>query len=341
MECLTERVISSIRAPATSPYNGPGLELIARANTGEKSVTVQITSDGDPAVALLDQDAGGIHLDFSQTYITWLTYDKAQDVLGAQNPTDLGAYLGLRSRVIHPPDTDYEEFTIDGSSFKWSARSVYTGSCSNCNWLTVNGEQMAAGSFDGPASSTKIKFTFDKTGLAPGVYTAQVNITLTDPGVIVEDYFHAEDIKVIPVTLVVQPFGGSLPLAILDQPEPPIGAVTAQYQQRLFAVGGDGLYSWGITVGSLPDRLTLSDDGNITGTPSNAGMFKFTVKVHDSSGAAATLDRSISIVSLPHVTTSALPGGAVAGPYKTCCHRRYRQLYLDAGFRFVARRVHT
>lgn len=40
---------------------------------------------------------------------------------------------------------------------------------------------------------------------------------------------------------------------------------------------GDEPIRWSITAGSLPDGLTLASDGTISGTPSKAGAFAFTV----------------------------------------------------------------
>lgn len=36
--------------------------------------------------------------------------------------------------------------------------------------------------------------------------------------------------------------------------------------------------SWSLSGGALPDGLTLNADGTITGTPTTAGTFTFTVK---------------------------------------------------------------
>ena len=56
------------------------------------------------------------------------------------------------------------------------------------------------------------------------------------------------------------------------------------YSTMLTAVGGTPPYTWAIVAGSLPDGLSLSSDGTISGTPTgNSGGLRFAVQVTDSS----------------------------------------------------------
>jgi hypothetical protein len=58
------------------------------------------------------------------------------------------------------------------------------------------------------------------------------------------------------------------------------GRVGAPYSVQLTAAGG-GSQSWSVSGGALPGGLTLSGSGLLSGTPSAAGSFTFTVKVAD------------------------------------------------------------
>ncbi len=62
----------------------------------------------------------------------------------------------------------------------------------------------------------------------------------------------------------------------------PAGEVAVAYQQQLAAAGGRPFYRWSITGGILPDGLTMSSNGLITGVPTTTGTFPFTVTVYDS-----------------------------------------------------------
>ena len=101
----------------------------------------------------------------------------------------------------------------------------------------------------------------------------------------------------------------------------PGGTVNIPYSAALTAIGGTLPYSWGIASGSLPPGLSLNPtNGTITGTPTNTGVYVFTVRVWDSSSTVLTTagSLSITIAALPAVATiwpsTAIPGTADSGP---------------------------
>ena len=96
----------------------------------------------------------------------------------------------------------------------------------------------------------------------------------------------------------------------------PQGTVNAGYLATLTATGGVTPYSWSIIGGSLPNGLGLNPStGVISGTPSAAGNFAFTVQVSDSQNPSATNSKPLSItvnpapVAPPNITTTSLPNG--------------------------------
>jgi len=69
----------------------------------------------------------------------------------------------------------------------------------------------------------------------------------------------------------------------------PNGNTAGVYNQTLVATGGSGAgYVWSLFSGSLPNGITLSSGGVLSGTPTPAGTFNFTVKVTDSATRSAT-----------------------------------------------------
>ena len=77
------------------------------------------------------------------------------------------------------------------------------------------------------------------------------------------------------------------------------GVAGIAYSETLTAQGGTTPYTWSVTSGSLPPGLSLgSSTGMISGTPTTAGNFSFTVKVQDANGNYSTQAYAIAIGSL-------------------------------------------
>ena len=82
------------------------------------------------------------------------------------------------------------------------------------------------------------------------------------------------------------------------------GTVGVAYSATLSASGGTPPNSWSITSGSLPVGLTLNaGDGVITGAPTTAGTFSFTVQVSDASLPVQTAAKLLSITITPVLTS--------------------------------------
>jgi len=97
----------------------------------------------------------------------------------------------------------------------------------------------------------------------------------------------------------------------------PDATVEVSYNRALVASGGNPDYLWLIDSGSLPQGLTLSQAGNVSGTPTIAGTSNFVVKVTDSNNHSAT--KALTIIVKPAapltITTGRLPRGSVGTTY--------------------------
>jgi alpha-tubulin suppressor-like RCC1 family protein len=66
----------------------------------------------------------------------------------------------------------------------------------------------------------------------------------------------------------------------------PVGSVGAPYQANATASGGTGAYTW--SASGLPAGLSISSDGQITGTPTSAGVSNVVLHVSDLFGVGAS-----------------------------------------------------
>ena len=111
---------------------------------------------------------------------------------------------------------------------------------------------------------------------------------------------------------------GAQPLTITTTTLPG-GATGTGYSQTLQATGGTTPYTWSVISGSLPTGLALaSSTGVISGTPTTANTYNFTVRVTDNVAATDDQALSITITSAPAdlvITTTSLSAGTVGSAY--------------------------
>jgi hypothetical protein len=97
----------------------------------------------------------------------------------------------------------------------------------------------------------------------------------------------------------------------------PSGNLGQSYSQTLTASGGAPPYQWAAGTG-FPSFLTLDTAaGTVSGTPTAAGTFTFSVQVTDSVKTTATGTVNLTIISPPPSITTLAPifGGTVGVPY--------------------------
>ncbi|MFP5265689.1 MAG: putative Ig domain-containing protein, partial [Blastocatellia bacterium] len=89
--------------------------------------------------------------------------------------------------------------------------------------------------------------------------------------------------------------GGPGPLSIVTATLP-AGTVSSAYSQTMAASGGTAPYHWSVLAGSgaLPPGLSLSDSGVLSGSPTTAGTYNFTIRVTDTGSGSA--QKAFSVV---------------------------------------------
>jgi len=149
--------------------------------------------------------------------------------------------------------------------------------------------------------------TISGTPSAAGTYNFTVRVTDSAQGTATKAF-------VLMVLTVVQP------PSIQTASPLPAGTVGVSYSVTLAVTGGTAPYRWSLTSGSLPPGLSLaSTAGVISGTPTAAGSYNFTVQVADNAQATASKAFALTVVQVvPTIqTTSPLPSATVATAYST------------------------
>jgi hypothetical protein len=88
------------------------------------------------------------------------------------------------------------------------------------------------------------------------------------------------------------------PLALMATAPFHTGEVGVAYAPvALSATGGVQPYTWSVVAGGLPGGLSIGSDGTVSGTPTSAGTFSFTIQAADSGSSTATIPGSVPIAA--------------------------------------------
>ncbi|MFJ6328799.1 MULTISPECIES: putative Ig domain-containing protein, partial [unclassified Rhizobium] len=162
-----------------------------------------------------------------------------------------------------------------------AAASVAIASNPAHGTATVSGTSVSytpAPGYSGPDS-----FAYTATNATGTSAPATVSLTVTAP------------------TLAFSPAAGALPA----------GQMNAAYSQTVTASGGTGPYGYAVT-GTLPAGLTLNHaTGAITGTPTSAGSYSFSINATDANNAMTSAAYTLAISPPPTSFVFTPPGGAL------------------------------
>jgi uncharacterized protein YhjY with autotransporter beta-barrel domain len=147
--------------------------------------------------------------------------------------------------------------------------------------------------------------TLSGTPTTQGSYTFGIRVTDSSTGT--GSYAEVETVilQVIP------------PPTIVVNPATLAGATVAvAYSQTLSAGGGTAPYGFAVTAGALPAGLTLNSTGALTGTPTAAGTFNFTVIATDAASFTGSRAYTLAVAApVIVIAPAALTGGTVGAAY--------------------------
>ena len=102
---------------------------------------------------------------------------------------------------------------------------------------------------------------------------------------------------------------------LLSPPTLGAAALGVPYSQALTASGGQAPSTFAVTAGALPGGLTLSAGGVISGTPTAAGSFSFTVTATDPNGCTGSRTYTLAICPVLTISPALLPNATAGTPY--------------------------
>jgi len=106
------------------------------------------------------------------------------------------------------------------------------------------------------------------------------------------------------------------PVVITTESPLGVGETGVPYRQALVATGGDASYRWSVASGVLPEGLSLSESGVLSGSPQVAGEYEAVLRCA-SAGMAVTRTFGIVVYSALSISSDSVrPVGVVGRPYR-------------------------
>ena len=200
--------------------------------------------------------------------------------------------------------------------------------------VTVNGSITSAGYGVRAGSGSTVTINGNITAVRYGVNATEAGTTVTVNGAITAPTYvqlNGVDKTAAEVTTPTTKAGyntydDATPTTVWVLAAPvittPTGALATgtqgtAYSTTLTAINNPT--SWTVTGGSLPPGLALGDDGKITGTPTTAGDYSFSVTASNTAGDSTAVAYTLKVGAVPAITTpaGALPVGTQGTAYST------------------------
>lgn len=292
---VTGTVFMRFQAPgdlpiAPTPIAGTAVEITPVGTRFERPATLSIEYDEGELPEGVGEDQVALHQLVGNDWVEVANgaVDAAANTVSGQIE-GLGIFAVVRRLAIAMPPMDS---AVVGVEYSIGPLGVVGGSGAN-RWT------LSAGSGPPPPG-----LTLFPDGTVQGIPSEEGSWTF------VVDVISGGQTAQGALTIVVDP---PLDIATTAMPD---AAPSVTYSSSLDAIGGSGVYAWSVASGSgpLPPGLDLSENGFVTGTPTESGSWSFVAQVRS---RGQVEQETLSITVMPHLvlSTGGLADGVVGRPY--------------------------
>jgi hypothetical protein len=277
---------------------GQAYSRAVQASGGTGSLTWNISAGALPAGLNINPTTGTIAGTPTAAGTSSFTV-RVQDTGGQSDTQALSITINTTPPPPNPPAITTTALSAGTQDLPYNQPVQATGGTGALTWSLVAG----AGTL--PAGLNLNSTTGAISGTPTAAGTSSFTVRVQDAGGL-------SDTQALSITINL-PAGPSITTTTL-----PAGTLGQFYNQTVQVSGGVGSLAWSISAGTLPAGLNInSTTGVISGTPTVANTFSFTVRVQDAALRADTqaLSIVINLSNPPVITTTALPGGTVGQPY--------------------------
>jgi mono/diheme cytochrome c family protein len=274
---VTVKVTDSQATPATATK---ALSITVAAAPTSLTVTTSTLAGGTVGIAYSQTLAAG----GGRTPYTWalasgtlpagLTISSTGVITGTPTAAVTSSFTVRVSDSSSPAVTATKamSITIGAAATTSTGQQIYDQRCASCHSL---------GTYDTSGSPNLLGKTTVSSRFSGG--QNHNGTTLTAAEIVSVDAFVKNPVP--------PPSSGTLTVSTSALAGATVGAA---YSQTLAASGGTAPYSWSYS-GTLPPGIVINSAGSISGTPTTAGTYSFTVLAADSVAKTATKSLSIAV----------------------------------------------
>jgi large repetitive protein len=292
--------------------------VLVLINNADNTTPAGLTDNGGNSYILLVSDsaaargASGLYYSIAAANATTVSF-----TTGHSPSLSVITFTGWTGMSIHSNGNGTTNTNITVSRTTVVANSILAGLCTYIKSGLTDSISAGTGTLRSSVNSTSTVNgggTITTTAATPGSFTTAVTASAAPTGWVI---FAVEvwsatyvdclgktppQMAVIPIYREVPAFfgsGASSPITPV-----PVGVVLLSgtkglaYSETITANGGTGPYTYAVSSGSLPTSLSLNTStGVISGTPTAAGTYSFTIKATDTLGAFGYQNFQITIAN--------------------------------------------